>query len=80
MFLAEALLGVIATIVLLSIRRVRTNQLGLFISALMVVLGFIMNRLNVSLTGIDAASRASYFPSWTELSVTAMIVANTTRR
>jgi c(7)-type cytochrome triheme protein len=74
MFLAEILLGVIAPIILLIIPRIRTNELGLFVSALMVVLGFIMNRLNVSITGIEAASGTRYFPSWTELSVTAMIV------
>lgn len=75
MFLAEILLGVLAPITLLSIRRIRSNELGLFVSALMVVLGFIMNRLNVSITGIEAASGTRYFPSWTELSVTASIVA-----
>jgi hypothetical protein len=67
MFLAEILLGVIAPIILLTIPRIRTNELGLFVSALMVVLGFIMNRLNVSITGIEAASGTRYFPSWTEL-------------
>jgi c(7)-type cytochrome triheme protein len=75
MFLAEILLGVIAPIVLLTIPRIRTNELGLFVSSLMVVLGFIMNRLNVSITGIESASGTRYFPNWTELSVTAMIVA-----
>jgi len=74
MFLAEVLLGVIAPIVLLTIQRIRTNELGLFVSALMVVLGFIMNRLNVSITGIEVASGTRYFPSWTELSITASIV------
>ncbi|HSE38089.1 MAG TPA: Ni/Fe-hydrogenase cytochrome b subunit, partial [Blastocatellia bacterium] len=75
MFLAEILLGVIAPIILLTIPRIRTNELGLFVSALMVVLGFIMNRLNVSITGIESASGTRYFPNWTELSVTSMIVA-----
>ena len=74
MFLAEIVLGVIAPIILLTVPRIRTNELGLFVSALMVVLGFIMNRLNVSITGMEAASGTRYFPSWTELSVTAMIV------
>jgi c(7)-type cytochrome triheme protein len=74
MFAAEILLGVIAPIILLSITRIRNNELGLFVSSLMVVLGFIMNRLNVSITGLEAASGTRYFPSWTELSVTAMIV------
>jgi len=40
-----------------------------------VVLGFVLNRLNVSLTGFEASSGVSYFPSWVELAVTAMLVA-----
>jgi len=75
MFLAEMLLGVIGPILLLSIPRIRTDHFGLFVSATLVVLGFIMNRLNVSITGMEASSGTSYFPSWTELSVTLMIVA-----
>ncbi len=76
MFLAEILLGVIAPIILLSFPRIRTNEFGLFISAFMVVLGFIMDRLNVSITGMEVASGTRYFPSWTELSVTGMIVGS----
>jgi c(7)-type cytochrome triheme protein len=74
MFLAEILLGVAAPIVLLSVKRIRENQVGLFVSALMVVLGFMMNRMNVATTGLDAASGANYFPSATEIAVTASIV------
>lgn len=75
MFLAEILLGAIAPIILILVPQVRRNQLGLFIASVMVVLGFIMDRLNVSITGMEASSGVSYFPSWTELSVTAMIIA-----
>ena len=75
MFLAEMLIGVVAPIVMLLIPRIRNNQSGLFIAALMVVLGFVMNRINVSITGMDRASGVNYFPSWTELAVTASIVA-----
>jgi c(7)-type cytochrome triheme protein len=75
MFLAEILLGIIAPIIMLLIPRIRANDFGLFVSAVMVVLGFIMNRLNVSITGIEASAGITYFPSWTEISVTVMIVA-----
>jgi c(7)-type cytochrome triheme protein len=74
MFLAEMLLGVAAPVVMLALPRVRSNRLGLFIAALMVVLGFVMNRLNVSITGMDTSSGVNYLPSWTELAVTASIV------
>jgi c(7)-type cytochrome triheme protein len=75
MFLAEILLGVIAPVIMLFIPRIRNNQFGLFMSALMVVLGFVMNRINVAITGMDRSSGVNYFPSWTELAVTASIVA-----
>jgi c(7)-type cytochrome triheme protein len=75
MFLAEMLLGVVAPIIMFLIPRIRNNQTGLFIAAVMVVLGFVMNRINVSITGMDRASGVNYFPSWTELAVTASIVA-----
>lgn len=75
LFLAEMLLGVVAPIVLLVIPPVRTSHFGLFVSSLMVVLGFIMNRLNVSITGMETSSGVGYLPSWTEASVTLMIVA-----
>lgn len=74
MFLAEMLLGVIAPIVMLFIPRIRNNQFGLFVSALMVVLGFVMNRINVAITGMDRSSGVNYFPSWTEFAITASIV------
>src|SRR6185369_1810733 len=56
MFLAEILLGVIAPVIMLFIPRLRNNQSGLFIAALMVVLGFVMNRINVAITGMDRSS------------------------
>jgi len=74
MFLAEILMGVVAPILLLSLKRIRENQVGLFVAALLVVLGFVMNRLNVATTGLDAAGGANYFPSATEIAVTASIV------
>lgn len=75
MFLAEILLGVIAPIALLAIPQIRRSHFGLFVAALMVVLGLIMNRLNVSITGMEVFSGVPYFPSWTEISVTLSVVA-----
>jgi c(7)-type cytochrome triheme protein len=66
---------VVAPIIMLFIPRIRNNEFGLFVSALMVVLGFVMNRINVAITGMDQSSGVHYFPSWTELSITASIVA-----
>jgi Ni/Fe-hydrogenase subunit HybB-like protein len=56
-------------------RRVRSNPSALYASALMVIFGFIVNRLNVSVTGLEAGSGAAYVPKWTEVAVTLGIVA-----
>ena len=41
----------------------------------MVVLGFITNRLNVSITGIESSAGTHYIPKWTELAITGAIIA-----
>jgi len=74
-FWLEILLALIAPIILLSIRSVRNSPGGLYLSAVLVVLGFITNRLNVSITGIESWSGLHYVPKWTEYSITAAIIA-----
>ena len=74
MFLLEMAIGVIAPIALMLFRRVRNDELGLFVTAGMVVCGVVMNRLNVSITGLERVN-GRYFPSWMEISITAMIIA-----
>jgi c(7)-type cytochrome triheme protein len=74
MFWGEMGLGVFLPMLLFAIPAVRRNPRGLFLGAMLTVLGFIVNRLNVSLTGMGA-SNAHYFPSWMELAVTAAMVA-----
>jgi Ni/Fe-hydrogenase subunit HybB-like protein len=41
----------------------------------LVVLGFIVNRLNVSITGLESAAGMHYTAKWTEIAVTAAIIA-----
>jgi Ni/Fe-hydrogenase subunit HybB-like protein len=74
MYWLEVIVGVIAPFVLLARRKVRTNPTGLFVSATMVVLGFIINRMNIAITAMENWAGASYFPSLTEFSITVMIV------
>ena len=75
LFWVEILLGMVVPIVLLAIPRVRANQQALFLCSLLAVLGFIANRLNVAITGMESYARVNYFPSWMEISVTLMLVA-----
>jgi Ni/Fe-hydrogenase subunit HybB-like protein len=71
---AEIAIGIIAPIALFSFRKVRQNTNGLFAGATCIILGFIINRLDISLTGMENWAGMSYFPSWMEISITVMIV------
>jgi len=54
--------------------RVRGNPQALFACSVAVVGGFLVNRLNVSTTALEASSGSPYFPSWMELAVTLSVV------
>ncbi|MBI5502687.1 MAG: Ni/Fe-hydrogenase cytochrome b subunit [Deltaproteobacteria bacterium] len=75
LFQVEFSLGVVLPIILVAIRRVRHAPQGPFFAAICAILGFVTHRLNVSITGMDATQKTGYFPAWTELAVTMMIVA-----
>jgi Ni/Fe-hydrogenase subunit HybB-like protein len=75
MFLAEFGLGVVVPIALLVWPRIRTSPFGLVTGAGFAVLGFIMHRLNVSVTGLERASGTHYTPSWMELTISVGLVA-----
>lgn len=75
MFQVEFGLGIVLPIALLVWPRIRTSQRGLVAGACCAVLGFIMHRLNVSVTGLERASGTRYSPSWMELAVSVGLVA-----
>jgi Ni/Fe-hydrogenase subunit HybB-like protein len=75
MFLLEFGTGVVLPIALLAIPRVRQSKTGLVVGALFAVLGFILYRLNVSITGLERASGTHYVPSWMEMTVSVGLVA-----
>ncbi len=75
LFYLEIILGLFIPLVLLSIKNIRTTRIGLFYASFIAVLGFVLNRMNVSITGMEAGSGVSYFPSWMEISITLGIVA-----
>jgi Ni/Fe-hydrogenase subunit HybB-like protein len=75
MFWLEALAGIIAPIILLSIRRVRLTTVGLYATSICVISGFMLNRLNTATTSFIASSGVNYFPSWAEIAITVALVA-----
>lgn len=74
LFWGEVGLGVLLPMVLFAMPKVRASERGLFFAALLTVMGFILNRLNVAVTGMAASSGVTYIPSWMEFAVTASIV------
>jgi Ni/Fe-hydrogenase subunit HybB-like protein len=75
MFQLEFGLGVLLPILLLVWPKIRNSATGLVTGASFAVLGFIMNRLNVSVTGLERSSGTHYVPSWMEVMVSVGLVA-----
>jgi Ni/Fe-hydrogenase subunit HybB-like protein len=70
LFWLEIGLFVIAPILLLSRAKVRHNPQSLYFTCSLVVMGFMANRLNVSITAFQATSGFYYIPKWTEFALT----------
>lgn len=75
MFLVEFVLGVILPVALMAFKKLRSHPDWLVGGAFLAVLGFVMNRLNISITGMEAASGTRYIPSVMEITVSLGLVA-----
>ncbi len=75
LFWLEISLSLILPLLLLAQKKIRTTAQGLYLAAVLVVLGFITNRLNVSITGLESSVGRHYMPKWTEVAVTGAIIA-----
>jgi Ni/Fe-hydrogenase subunit HybB-like protein len=76
LFIVEVVGGVLLPLVLLSVHGVRVNPALRFTAALLVVLGVVLNRLNVALVGMPDPSGTTYFPRWMEFAVTLGLIAS----
>jgi Ni/Fe-hydrogenase subunit HybB-like protein len=74
LFVLEILLCSVAPICLLLIPKARENPKGLYLAAVLCLLGFVTNRMNVAITGMEAAAGQHYVPKWTEITVTLAII------
>ena len=73
LFYLEILLGTVVPAFFLSSKKFRDNRKYLYFSSLFVIAGFLLNRMNVSVTSLAAMTTATYFPSVYEISVTLML-------
>jgi len=70
----ELTLAFVIPIALLSFRKVRHSPKGLYFAAVSCLLGFVTNRLNVSITGFETWVGHHYLPKWTEVMITLSII------
>ena len=68
-FWAELLLGALIPIGLVAFAHKRNSLPGLVAAASFAVVGLVLNRLNVGITGLIRMSDVSYFPSLAEISL-----------
>jgi Ni/Fe-hydrogenase subunit HybB-like protein len=74
LFWFEIGLSVIIPVVLLSIPKFREDPDRLYLVAMLTVGGFVANRLNVAVTGMERWAGVRYIPKWTEVAVTLSMV------
>lgn len=74
MFYLELFVGTVVPVYLLSQKKFRESRKWLYISALFVIGGFLLNRVNVSITSLTGSANFNYFPSIYEISITIMLV------
>lgn len=78
LYLLEMTVGVVLPIALLAQRSVRTNLERIFVVDILVMLGVLLNRLNVGIFGVSeyaTRSGGDYFPSWMEFTLTVGLIS-----
>lgn len=74
LFYLEIIIGTLVPIFLLSYKKLIEDRKWIYLTSICVISGLILNRLNVSITGLAAYSGVNYFPSFDEISITMMLV------
>jgi len=72
----EIIIGVVLPIILLSMPSIRQSRSAIFWSAVLVVLGLVFNRFNVSMLALSMRPGFTYFPHWMEVAISAALVAD----
>ena len=71
----EVIVGVVLPIILLSVPKIRQDKVKLFLSAMLVVIGVVINRFAVSWLALAGRPGYTYTPHWMEIAVSVGLVA-----
>jgi c(7)-type cytochrome triheme protein len=74
MFWGEMGMGILLPMAMLALPKLRQDRTWRFVAALLVVMGLIVNRLNVAITGMARSSGVDYYPTWQEVAITLSLV------
>jgi len=74
LYFLEILLGVFIPFGLLIQKKLREDKKWLYVATVLIIAGFILNRMNVSITSLTTQAGMNYFPSKNEISITLMLV------
>jgi len=79
MYLLEVIAGIILPLVILAVRKKKSESVnGLLLGHILVIAGVLINRFNVSVSGLygfQSSTGSSYFPSLIELLITLALAA-----
>lgn len=64
LFWVEIIIGVVIPMILFSLKKVRQNANGLFIGAVILLIGMILNRFDVSWFGVTHSDPLTYIPTF----------------
>jgi hypothetical protein len=62
-------------VALLGMCSVRMNPEKLYLACTVVIAGFIVGRINVSINSLQSAMEVHYVPRWTELASSVLVIA-----
>lgn len=74
LYFTEITIGIVIPALILLKKELRESRKWLYISSVLIIAGFLLNRLNVSITALSTAQNISYFPSFYEINITLMLI------
>ena len=76
-FWLEIALFVFVPVVMFNNRWIMKRTEGAYWSSAVVIMGFLANRVNVSINSLERATQANYMPKWPEMAIVIMMVTLT---
>jgi Ni/Fe-hydrogenase subunit HybB-like protein len=75
LYLSELIIGTVGPIILFSMKKILANRVGTFIGAMLVAVGILLNRFDVTWFAIKPLNGIVYFPSILEIALLVGVIA-----